>query len=203
MVELWDMRVHKRGGERTRLKIGVKYEGRGREGKINRTERRMTANNSTSSLQRSQHEQESMSSVLAALTSFKTGQIHLNTCWFIYCKPFLSEIIKCTPELILILIRWLSSYHFLADGPDKENMPIGGAVPVIQNKDHSRQGDSSKGRETYNNKIIIIFKQGAFWVTKVVSEQPCFLSLIIMIIIVMILIIITTTTWYLRVVSKM
>ena len=49
---------------------------------------------------------------------------------------------------------------FLADGPDKENMPISGAVPEIQNKDHSRQGDSSKGRETFP--IIIIFKQGAF-----------------------------------------
>ena len=42
----------------------------------------------------------------------------------------------------------------------KKNMPISGAVPEIQNKDHSRQGDSSRGRETFP--IIIIFKQGAF-----------------------------------------
>ena len=80
----------------------------------------------------------------------------------------------------------------MADSPDKENMPISGVVPEIKNKDHSRQGDSSKGKETFP--IIIIFKQGAFRVTKVLSEQPCFLSLIIMIIIVMILIIITTIT---------
>ena len=48
----------------------------------------------------------------------------------------------------------------LADGPNKENIPISGAVPEIQNKVHLRQGDSSKGRETFLK--IIIFKQGAF-----------------------------------------
>jgi len=58
--------------------MSVKYEGRGREWKINRTERRMTANSSVlPPFRGGLHEQESISSALAVI---KTGQIHLNMC---------------------------------------------------------------------------------------------------------------------------
>ena len=39
-------------------------------------------------------------------------------------------------------------FTFLTDGPDKENVPISGAVPKLQNKDHLKKGESCKGGET-------------------------------------------------------
>ena len=39
-------------------------------------------------------------------------------------------------------------FTFLTDGPDKENVPISGAVPNLQNEDHLKKGESCKGGET-------------------------------------------------------
>ena len=37
---------------------------------------------------------------------------------------------------------------FLTDGPDKENVPISGAVPNLEIEDQLKKGESCKGRET-------------------------------------------------------